>query len=77
MHEDSRYCGQLRTTTNRATGKKQAWSTERGTTASNYPPWGSVKVKERIWSVDSELGEQLAGGPGPPLGARNWAYGRA
>lgn len=42
-----------------------------------FPPWGSVKVRECIWSVDSELGEQLAGGPGPTLGARNWAYGRA
>lgn len=43
------------------------------------PTWRfrECQVRERIWSADSEHGEQLAGGPGTTLGLRNWAYGRA
>lgn len=77
MHEDCRYCGQLRTTTNRAIGKRNRHGARSAAQLPAITPWGSVKVRERFWSVDSELGEQLAEGPGPTLGARNWACGRA
>jgi hypothetical protein len=47
------------------------------TRTAQLSPWGSIKARGCIWSVDSELGEQLAEGPGPTLGICNWASGRA
>lgn len=68
MHESSRYLWAFANRNKSGNWKEAGMEHGARHNCQQFPPWGSVQVRERISSVDSELGEQLAGGRGPTLG---------
>lgn len=74
MHESSRYLWAFANRNKSGNWKEAGMEHGARHNCQQFPPWGSVQVRERISSVDSELDEQLAGGAGAYPGAR--AIGR-